>query len=395
MQYICVREMIRRRQRLLLPFTLGVYAAFPLVVCVLFLASMIANVARRAALMRRALPASAGQPLRPQFSTNAYHPAEPEMEHSVVTLDSSRRPVNPPGLFSEPGHLVNEAAAANKANPSDGNRQQLKEALAAEDAEWMQYLQQRWPTLADKKAAVHKANGSEASMKDFNEHLAKVMAAEGYKLDSNTGEWGLDLGDPNHVSNAGASAQQARWSLAAAGVQMAATKELETHRDRVAFRNLNARRLAKQGAKSEKGGGKAKTVSIAGDSVEWEAADAEFDKVTSHLGECAPLFVEDSRVVVPGDISARVISSDASAILMAHNVLEAYPASKQQDNFLNGAKAINVYLSPDLKDAQALVGVEDDGSSRVALTGSAVSEATLRAALAISAEAFAPAAEEA
>ena len=317
------------------------------------------------------------------LAARAYHPAEPEMEHSVVTLDAEgRAPVNPPSLFPQPSYLVNEAAARNRDEPSEANAQALKEAMAADDAAWMKYLQANWPTLAEKKAAVHKAKGSSASVEAFNSHLAEIMEAKGYTQNQG-GEWVPDTGSANHVYNA--QGHEARWSAAAAGVQMAGAKGLETHADRVAYRNLNARRLAKHGGKAKAGAKKAKTIAIAGESLDWDSADAEFDAVTAHLGACAPLFVDDVRVVVPGDHSVRVVTNDPSAMLMAHSVLEPFPASKQGDNFFNGAKAVNVYLSPDKKDNKAVVGVEDDGSSRVVLTGTAVSESTLRQPSAISA----------
>ena len=71
------------------------------------------------------------------LAARAYHPAEPEMEHSVVTLDAEgRAPVNPPSLFPQPSYLVNEAAARNRDEPSEANAQALKEAMAADDAAW-------------------------------------------------------------------------------------------------------------------------------------------------------------------------------------------------------------------------------------------------------------------
>ena len=334
-----------------------------------------------------------------QQRARAYHPAEPEMDHSVVTLDPiARPPRNLPGLFPRPSHLVNEAAEAHRLSPSKDSEAALKAAMAADDARWMSYLQRNWPTLAEKKKAVHAAKGSVASVDDFNKELAAVMQATGYVQVAETGEWVPNVAAANHSSNAAGAC--ARWSAAAAGVHVRPPMGLETHKDRPAFRNLNSRRLQKHGAKISKGTKKAAVVAIAGEAgaPDWEAADEHFYAVATHLGDCAgPLFVDDSRVVVPGDLSVRVVSSDASAMLMAHDVVEAFPASKQAENFLNGAKAINVYLAPEMKggDVEALVGIEDDGTSRVALTGGAVNVATLRAALAISGEALMPAAEEA
>ena len=335
---------------------------------------------------------------RAAVTARAYHPAEPEMEHSIVTLDPARRaPRNPPALFPQPSHLVNEAAARNRDTPTPETARELKDAMAADDAIWAAYLADNWPTLAEKKKAVHAAKGSADSIDAFNAELEKVMQATGY-VQNQGGEWVSDTSAPNHALNA--SGGLARWSAAAAGVQMSGAKGLETHADRVAYRNLNARRLAKHGGKAGKAGAKkAKAIAVAGDDIDWETTDVAFEAVADHLGGCAPLFVDDARVVVPGDFSVRVVTNDASAMLMAHTVLEAFPASKQGDNFLNGSKAINVFLSPDMKvpkgTAAAVVGVEDDGTSRVALAGAAVSEATLRAALAISREALMPAAEEA
>jgi hypothetical protein len=363
----------------------------------------------------------------------AYHAAEPEMEHSVVASEGARAPVNPPSLYPRASHVVNEMAqkhekALQKSQMSGDEASEaaaleagaaLRAAAAADDARWAAYLADNWPSLAEKKAAVRAAGASEESVRAFNEELAEVMRRTGYvqkpaqKTDAEGGEWVPDPSAANHVRNAIGGA--ARWSAAAAGVQMSGAVGLETHADRVAYRNLNARRLAKHGGVRRKekktknknkggggggGGGAAQAVAVAGDAeLGWEEADAVFDAVAAHLGGCAPLFVDDARVVVPGDFSVRVVAGDASAMLMAHAVLEAFPASKQAGNFLNGAKAINVLLAPEMKApegaAEAVVGVEDDGTSRVALTGAAVSEATLRAALAISGEALMPAAEEA
>ena len=156
------------------------------------------------------------------------------------------------------------------------------------------------------------------------------------------------------------------------------------------YSNLNTRRLEKHGAKKTKKGKKT-AITMVGDGMEWLDYDSLINDVQGHLSSCKKIYVEDSRNL--GDLSARAITSDATTALMFHDATEAVPKSKQASNFFNGGKHLTIYAAAEVKESAALVATED-GASKIVLTGAAVSQTTLNAAIAAAVDSLKPAAEE-
>ena len=153
-----------------------------------------------------------------------------------------------------------------------------------------------------------------------------------------------------------------------------------------AFSNMNARRLTKQGAKKAKKGKKT-AVNTVGDGMEWLEYDTFLATTQDHLSTCSKIFVDDSRNV--GDLSARFITSDATTALMLYNVMEAVPKSKQASNFFNNGKQLTIYAAAEVKETAAVVATEDD-SCKIILTGAAVCQTGLDAAVAAAVKSLMP-----
>ena len=163
-----------------------------------------------------------------------------------------------------------------------------------------------------------------------------------------------------------------------ANVRAAATGVVPTGQ---AYSNLNARRLEKQGAKKAKKG-KKMALTLVGEGMEWLDYDALLANVQENLSSCAKIYVDDSRNL--GDLSTRAITSDATTALMFYDATEAVPKSQQASNFFNNGKHLTVYAAAEIKEASAVIATEE-GAAKIILTGAAVSQTTLNAAIAAAA----------
>ena len=157
-----------------------------------------------------------------------------------------------------------------------------------------------------------------------------------------------------------------------------------------AYSNMNARRLTKKGAKKSKKGKKT-AVTLVGDGMAWLDYDAFIATIQEHLTSCPEIYVEDSRNI--GDLCARSITSDATTALMLHDAMEAVPKSKQASNFFNSGKHVTIYAAAEAKETAAIVATED-GKANIILSGAAVSEVGLGAAVQAAIKSLEPPAEE-
>jgi hypothetical protein len=157
-----------------------------------------------------------------------------------------------------------------------------------------------------------------------------------------------------------------------------------------AYSNLNVRRLEKQGAKKAKKGKKS-AITVVGEGMDWLEYDALVANVQEHLSSCNKIYVEDSRNL--GDLSARAITSDATTALMFYEATEAVPKSKQASNFFNGGKHVTIYAAAEAKESAAIVASED-GSSNIILSGAAVNQSSLNAAIAVAVSSLQPTDED-
>ena len=157
-----------------------------------------------------------------------------------------------------------------------------------------------------------------------------------------------------------------------------------------AYSNLNTRRLEKQGAKKAKKGKKT-AITVVGEGMEWLDYDSFLSTVQEQLSNSKKVYVEDSRNL--GDMTARAITSDATTALMLYDTTEPVPKSQQSSNFFNGGKHLTIYAAAEVKEATALIATED-GASKIILTGAAVCQTTLDAAIKAAVNSLAPPTEE-
>ena len=158
-----------------------------------------------------------------------------------------------------------------------------------------------------------------------------------------------------------------------------------------AYSNMNGRRLTKQGAGKAVKGKKVSVNMVGENGMDWLDYDSFLVNIQNHLSEQPKIYVDDSRNI--GALSANVITSDATTALMIHNAMEAVPKSVQGSNFTNGSKQVTIYAAKDVKESAAVVATEH-GASKIILTGPAVSQTGLNAAIKAAVDSLAPPAGE-